>query len=35
MVIVASGLTGGETIAAANSFTLKSALGASEAGHED
>jgi membrane fusion protein, heavy metal efflux system len=35
MVIVASGLTGGETIAAANSFTLKSALGASDAGHED
>lgn len=35
MVIVASGLTGNETIAAANSFTLKSALGASEAGHED
>ncbi|MGN7999684.1 efflux RND transporter periplasmic adaptor subunit [Sphingomonas sp. 22176] len=35
MVIVTSGLTGGETIAAANSFTLKSALGASEAGHED
>jgi cobalt-zinc-cadmium efflux system membrane fusion protein len=35
MVIVASGLRGGETIAAANSFTLKSALSASEAGHED
>lgn len=35
MVIIASGLTGRETIAAANSFTLKSALGASEAGHED
>lgn len=34
-VIVSSGLTGRETIAAANSFTLKSALGASEAGHED
>jgi membrane fusion protein, heavy metal efflux system len=35
MQIVASGLTGRETIAAANSFTLKSALGSSEAGHED
>jgi cobalt-zinc-cadmium efflux system membrane fusion protein len=35
MVIVASGLTGSETIAAANSFTLKSALGAAQAGHED
>jgi cobalt-zinc-cadmium efflux system membrane fusion protein len=35
MVIVAAGLTGRERIAAANSFTLKSALGAAEAGHED
>jgi cobalt-zinc-cadmium efflux system membrane fusion protein len=35
MVIVAGGLTGRERIAAANSFTLKSALGAAEAGHED
>ena len=35
MVIVARGLTGRERIAAANSFTLKSALGAAEAGHED
>lgn len=34
-VVVTSGLTGREQIAAANSFTLKSALGASEAGHED
>lgn len=35
MVVVTRGLTGREQIAAANSFTLKSALGASEAGHED
>jgi membrane fusion protein, heavy metal efflux system len=35
MVIVTGGLTGRERIAAQNSFTLKSALGASEAGHED
>lgn len=35
MVVVTSGLTGRERIAAQNSFTLKSALGASEAGHED
>lgn len=35
MVIVASGLAGRERIAAQNSFTLKSALGAAEAGHED
>lgn len=35
MVIVTRGLTGRERIAAANSFTLKSALGAAEAGHED
>ena len=35
MVIVTKGLTGSERIAAANSFTLKSALGAAEAGHED
>lgn len=35
MVVVAGGLTGRERIAAANSFTLKSALGAAEAGHED
>lgn len=35
MVIVTAGLTGREQIAATNSFTLKSALGASEAGHED
>lgn len=35
MVIVTKGLTGRERIAAQNSFTLKSALGASEAGHED
>ena len=35
MVTVADGLTGRERIAAANSFTLKSALGAAEAGHED
>lgn len=33
MVIVIAGLTGREQIAATNSFTLKSALGASEAGH--
>lgn len=33
MVVVTSGLTGREQIAAANSFTLKSVLGASEAGH--
>lgn len=35
MVVVTGGLTGGERIAAANSFTLKSALGATEAGHGD
>ena len=35
MVIVTGGLSGRERIAAANSFTLKSALGAAEAGHED
>ncbi|MEZ0244196.1 MAG: efflux RND transporter periplasmic adaptor subunit [Sphingomonas sp.] len=35
MVVVTAGLTGREQIAATNSFTLKSALGASEAGHED
>lgn len=35
MVVVTGGLTGGERIAAANSFTLKSTLGAAEAGHED
>ena len=35
MVVVTTGLTGREQIAATNSFTLKSALGASEAGHED
>jgi cobalt-zinc-cadmium efflux system membrane fusion protein len=35
MIVVISGLTGRERIAAANSFTLKSALGADEAGHED
>ncbi|MBC9031405.1 efflux RND transporter periplasmic adaptor subunit [Sphingomonas sp. JC676] len=35
MVVVTSGLTGRERIAATNSFTLKSALGAAEAGHED
>ena len=35
MVVVTKGLTGRERIAAANSFTLKSALGAAEAGHED
>ena len=35
MVVVTAGLTGSERIAAANSFTLKSALGAAEAGHED
>ena len=34
-VVVTAGLTGRERIAAANSFTLKSALGAAEAGHED
>jgi cobalt-zinc-cadmium efflux system membrane fusion protein len=34
-VIVSTGLTGRERIAATNSFTLKSALGAAEAGHED
>ena len=34
-VVVTTGLTGREQIAATNSFTLKSALGASEAGHED
>ena len=34
-VTVASGLSGRERIAAANSFTLKSALGTAEAGHED
>ncbi|MET0905859.1 MAG: efflux RND transporter periplasmic adaptor subunit [Tardiphaga sp.] len=35
MVVVTGGITGRERIAAANSFTLKSALGANEAGHED
>jgi cobalt-zinc-cadmium efflux system membrane fusion protein len=35
MVVVTAGLTGREQIAATNSFTLKSALGASEAGHGD
>ncbi len=35
MVVVTGGLTGSEQIAAANSFTLKSALGAAEAGHGD
>jgi cobalt-zinc-cadmium efflux system membrane fusion protein len=35
MVVVTGGLTGREQIAATNSFTIKSALGASEAGHED
>jgi cobalt-zinc-cadmium efflux system membrane fusion protein len=35
MILVASGLTGNERIAATNSFTLKSALGAAQAGHED
>lgn len=35
MVVVTGGLTGHERIAAANSFTLKSALGAAQAGHED
>lgn len=35
MVVVTAGITGRERIAAANSFTLKSALGAAEAGHED
>ena len=35
MVVIAGGLSGHERIAAQNSFTLKSALGASEAGHED
>lgn len=35
MVVVTKGLTGRERIAAQNSFTLKSALGAAEAGHED
>ncbi|MFA6115611.1 MAG: efflux RND transporter periplasmic adaptor subunit [Sphingomonas sp.] len=35
MVVVTGGLSGSERIAAANSFTLKSALGAAEAGHED
>ena len=35
MVVVTGELTGRERIAAANSFTLKSALGAAEAGHED
>ena len=34
MVVVTAGLSGREQIAATNSFTLKSALGASEAGHE-
>lgn len=34
-VVVTAGLNGREKIAAANSFTLKSALGAAEAGHED
>ena len=35
MIIVTAGLTGREQIAATNSFTLKSALGGSEAGHGD
>jgi cobalt-zinc-cadmium efflux system membrane fusion protein len=35
MVVATGGLNGRERIAAANSFTLKSALGAAEAGHED
>jgi len=35
MVVAIGGLTGRERIASANSFTLKSALGAAEAGHED
>jgi cobalt-zinc-cadmium efflux system membrane fusion protein len=35
MVVVTAGLTERERIAAANSFTLKSALGAADAGHED
>jgi len=35
MMVVTSGINGNERIAAANSFTLKSALGAAEAGHED
>ena len=35
LVVVTGGLTGRERIAAANSFTLKSTLGAAEAGHED
>jgi cobalt-zinc-cadmium efflux system membrane fusion protein len=35
MVVVTGGLSGGEKIAATNSFTLKSALGTAEAGHED
>ncbi|UIJ43516.1 efflux RND transporter periplasmic adaptor subunit [Sphingomonas cannabina] len=35
MVVVTKGLTGRERIAAQNSFTLKSALGTAEAGHED
>ncbi|WP_157073709.1 efflux RND transporter periplasmic adaptor subunit [Sphingomonas soli] len=35
MIVVTQGLTGRERIAAQNSFTLKSALGAAEAGHED
>lgn len=34
-VLITAGLTGSEEIAGANSFTLKSALGAAEAGHED
>lgn len=34
-IVVTAGLTGRERIATANSFTLKSALGAAEAGHED
>ncbi len=35
MVVITAGLSGRERIAATNSFTLKSALGAGEAGHED
>lgn len=35
MVVVTAGLSGRERVAATNSFTLKSALGAGEAGHED
>ncbi len=35
LVAVTQGLTGRETIAGANSFTLKAELGKGEAGHED